>query len=196
VNERNEGEIALGRRQCARRGTGRGRADGAEAGLAEGAARLDARPGHDAEEAEVVRAAVELAADGLPRFREADTARPVLRRVHPGLALGRRRRGSATAVERGGHVVRWRLAMGSVGRVVRSRAEKNWRSGACWGLLRRRLYLSSHVGEGALDSTRNCVGLGLGPRAAKVLGRILLPYTEFGFRINVEHQILKYLIFM
>lgn len=66
-------------------------ADGAEAGLAVGAARLDARPGHDADEAEVVRAAVELAPDRPPRVRQADAARHALGRlgvvVHRGLSL-------------------------------------------------------------------------------------------------------------
>lgn len=67
-------------------------ADGAEAGLAEGAARLDARPGHDADEAEVVGAAVQLAPDRPPRVGEADAASHALRLVvHQGLALERRR---------------------------------------------------------------------------------------------------------
>lgn len=82
-------------------------ADGAEAGLAEGAAGLDAAPGHDADEAEVVGAAVELAADGLPAVDVADAAhlpRALRLRlvVHLGLALGRRRRREGPGVAAGG----------------------------------------------------------------------------------------------
>jgi len=67
-------------------------ADGAEAGLAEGASGLDAAPGHDADEAEVVGAAVELAADNPPAVDVADAAhlpRALRLRlsVHLGLAL-------------------------------------------------------------------------------------------------------------
>jgi hypothetical protein len=50
--------------------------------------RSDPRPGHDADEAEVVHAIVELAADSLPQFYEADVACPNIRHrisVHPGL---------------------------------------------------------------------------------------------------------------
>jgi hypothetical protein len=48
----------------------------------------DPRPSHDADEAEVVRATVELATDSLPQFYKADVACPNVCRgisVHPGL---------------------------------------------------------------------------------------------------------------
>ena len=98
---------ALGDGAIGGEAAGDGRAaDGAEAGLGEGAAGLDARPGHDADEAEVVRAAVELAPDRPPRVRQADAARHALalrgrRRLHPGLALAlaRRRRPSWPCTE-------------------------------------------------------------------------------------------------
>lgn len=122
-----DGDDALGGEPA---GDGRA-ADRAETGLAEGAARLDARPGHYADEAEVVRAAVELAADGLPRLRQADAAGPDLRRgldVHLGLSFCDRRAAPvAVAGERGGHVVCGGRCVGGSGRDD-------------FSLLRRRLY--------------------------------------------------------
>lgn len=95
-----DGDDALGREAA-----GDGRAgDGAEAGLAEGAARLDARPRHDADEAEVVGAAVELPAHRPPRVRQADAAAhalllllPCRRRRRRGVAGGRRGHGGRVA---------------------------------------------------------------------------------------------------